>query len=70
MDDGLGIRPRSRPFYQREIICVAAMCEHQSGVVLGWEEITLLTIIRGRPVCMLMCVSLCIRNLPCLKKAA
>ena len=35
MEDGMGVRPRSRPFYQREIICVAAMHEHQSGVVLG-----------------------------------
>lgn len=34
MEDGMGVRPRSRPFYQREIICVAAMHEHQTGVVL------------------------------------
>ena len=51
-----GSDPEAGDFTSREIICVTAMHEYQSGVVSGWEEIILLTIVRGRYVCVLMCM--------------
>lgn len=62
-----GSDPEAGDFTSREIICVTAMHDYQFGVVLGWEEIILLTIIRGRYVCVL-CMFVCICNLPCLER--